>query len=176
MLGRGAHQAHPAGPSTCARLRSPLLHLQQRTTLSQSIKTADCSGAGSLSAGLNMTLFRRCMISTSWRCASVAGWSAVRLMGILIEISLQIIAIEQHHSAPRPACCSTAPGVRGSWAHQGLALLEGPAQRLKEAEEHRRVDAVADGARPHTPAGSSQCSNPVGKTNSLITTKKYSAA
>ena len=131
MLGRGAHQAHPAGPAHCARLGSPLLHLQQRAKFSTLYQ-----GSSSLT-GADVILLERCMMSALWRYDFLAGWSAVRLMGILIEISLQIIAIEQHHSAPWPACCITAPGVRGCRAHQGLALFEGPAQRLEEAEEHR---------------------------------------
>ena len=53
-------------------------------------------------------------------------------MGILTEISLQIIAIEQHHSAPRPACCPTAFEVMGSRAHQGLALLKDPRSASKK--------------------------------------------
>lgn len=37
-------------------------------------------------------------------------------------------------------------------AHPGFALLEGGAQRLEEAEEHRRIDAVAQRARANPPA------------------------
>ena len=48
VLGRGAHQAHPAGPACCARLGSPLLHLQQRTTLLKSVRKGDAFNAGSL--------------------------------------------------------------------------------------------------------------------------------
>ena len=64
------------------------------------------------------------------------------------------VIIQLCWAPPQHAWCVTAvaTGVnRRGGTHQGLALLEGAAQRLKEAEEDGRVDAIAERPRAHTP-------------------------
>lgn len=59
-----------------------------------------------------------------------------QLTSILIKVSLQIIAVLRTSSST-PACLLLQTLNLVCRAHQGLALLEGAAQGLKEAEEHR---------------------------------------
>lgn len=47
--------------------------------------------------------------------------------------------------------CHNDLGFLERGAHQGLALLEGAAQHLEEAEEHSRVDPIAQCARANSP-------------------------